>query len=280
METKSLENIAVKEIAAGANEAFSDYIIPMPVTEESLTYIIARDSVDLKMSAGVFDDGKLVALILTGMGERDGVKTAYNAMTGVIPSHRNRRLVYQMYDFMVPKLKAAGVKRGALEFIGGNEKAQKAYTRVGYKTARIFQKYTGALDVKTAAHGFTARELKTCDWDKMKSFWSRPPIWQDSQHAVENVRGKMAVVGVFDGEKLIGYTAFNPVTKRFAQYAVDKNYRRKGAATTLFKHVQDNYCKDIAVIFAQDTNAIENAFLKKIGLKEDKMLHEMTIEFK
>src|SRR5687768_6451246 len=121
MEIKSLENTPLAEIAACFNLAFSDYFVKFAATEEYLKNRWRANSVDYSLSFGAFENGKLVAFIIHGIDKLNGKKTAYNAGTGVIPEFRGQKLVAQLYDFALSRLKAAGILQSTLEVITQNQ---------------------------------------------------------------------------------------------------------------------------------------------------------------
>ena len=65
--------------------------------------------------------------------------TAFNSGTGVVPKYRGRRIVKQLYDFAIPELLKRGVEKCGLEVIKENEKAIKAYRRVGFEIIKILK---------------------------------------------------------------------------------------------------------------------------------------------
>ena len=64
MEFKTLANITTDELLSVFNYSFSDYVVPFHLTKEVLTSKIAAEKLDMNLSAGAFEDGKLVGFIL------------------------------------------------------------------------------------------------------------------------------------------------------------------------------------------------------------------------
>ncbi|MEO0725587.1 MAG: GNAT family N-acetyltransferase [Bacteroidota bacterium] len=141
MRIDNLENVTIADLAASFNTAFAGYFVPINFSVEGMEERIRRARIDLQQSVGVFEGEKLVAFMLTGVGEEGHKKLAYNAGTGVIPAFRGQRLVQRMYDWAEPKWRAAGFTDLTLEVIVENDKAIKAYQRVGFTVDRRLVAY-------------------------------------------------------------------------------------------------------------------------------------------
>ena len=76
---------------------------------------------------------ELILASITGIDNREGVPTAYNAGTGIIPAFRGQGIVGEMYEMLLPRLKAMGIRQSILEVICQNERAIKAYEKAGFQ---------------------------------------------------------------------------------------------------------------------------------------------------
>jgi len=88
MELKTLESINKISILNAFNESFSDYFIPFKLTKEQLISKMTSDKIDLSISVGAFENGKLNAFILHGFDNIKNQKVGYNGGTGVVPDKR------------------------------------------------------------------------------------------------------------------------------------------------------------------------------------------------
>lgn len=122
--------------------------------------------------------------------------------------------------------------------------------------------------------------MNAYDWQKLQSFWDLKPSWQNSIIAVEKLKNTNISIGIYDGEKLLGYTIFNPKIKRIHQLAVDKNYRRKGVGRQLLAHIATNYGKDVSAINVDNTSAETLKFFKDIGMDIYIKQYEMELKLK
>ena len=90
--------------------AFSDYEVEMRASREEFEQRLVRDGVQLEISAGAFDNGRMVGFYMNALGEWQGKQTAYDAGTGVIPDYRRQGIAEELFKFMVPHLKEASAK--------------------------------------------------------------------------------------------------------------------------------------------------------------------------
>ena len=153
MIVKNLEHIAFDTIIACFLLAFKNYFVEMPTDPGFYRKRWEYAKVDLKLSYGMFDNEKLVGFIINGVAKRNGVLTAYNTGTGVIPEFRQRNIIKQLYEYAIPKLKSNGIEKCLLEVITANTIAIKAYTTIGFKITRRLKCYMGSLNSsKTSAN--------------------------------------------------------------------------------------------------------------------------------
>lgn len=85
MEIRTLEGVNIKEIQDVFNHSFSDYFIPLKLTEEQFALKLLADKIDLSLSVGVFESCNLIAFILHGFDTVKNLRVLYNGGTGVVP---------------------------------------------------------------------------------------------------------------------------------------------------------------------------------------------------
>ena len=79
--------------------AFENYFVKMPTDTNYYKERWKASKVDLNLSYGMFDKGRLVGFIIHAVDKRAGVLTAYNAGTGVIPEYRGKRITSTIYNY-------------------------------------------------------------------------------------------------------------------------------------------------------------------------------------
>jgi ribosomal protein S18 acetylase RimI-like enzyme len=277
MEIATLENIEIDCIVEVLNQSFSNYIVPLQLNSKQLEFKISTENVKLDLSIGVFLSGKLIGFMLHGLNEIGGKLSAYNAATGVIPEYCGQGLAGQMYNFLLPKLKAIGVEQMLLEVIVGNNAGIRAYEKMDYKVNRILDCFRGEIAAVERASVAIIKELEDFEWDKFLSFWTIKPSWQNSVATLENSKDSCTIVGAYLDEELIGYMVYNPVSRKIHQIAVSSKHRRKGVATQLVNTMTALINPKELFIYNVDASSLETiAFFKSLGL----LSHVAQLEMK
>lgn len=265
MELRRLTKEDIPDLLSTINGAFADYIVPFQLNAEQLQFKMKTEDILPEYSTGVFESGKMIACIMHGLRETGGNLVAYNAGTGVLPEWRGKGLVSRMYDYLLPFLQGQKVAQIVLEVIETNRPAIRAYEKYGFTIQRKLLCFDGTLQTGTEAGIYTIKPLDHLDWEALRSFWDILPAWQNAAATMEHIQPK--ALGAFAGEQLVGYILFNPANKRLYQLAVAPEFRKKGVATQLLAHVQ----QELAQQKLQWNNIDETAeglriFLERQGL--------------
>lgn len=274
----TLENIKKEALLEVFNHSFSDYLIPLSITEEQLEKKIDAESIDLELSVGAFNEDKIVGFILHGYNLINNHKVLYNAGTGIIPAERGKQLTVKMYEYILPKLKSLHIRKIILEVITENKAALVNYERIGFKKVRKLNCYKGKLNSSGIETGYKIKKLDFYEWDKLISFRDSQPTWQNSNLAVEKLKQSNISIGIYQEESLLGYLIYNPASKRIQQFSIDKNYRKRGLGKSLFNFINSNYGNEVSVINVDDNDRGTNTFITSLGLKQTLNQYEMEIE--
>jgi ribosomal protein S18 acetylase RimI-like enzyme len=270
MVIQDLGGVSVLHLHQTFNKAFSDYVLPMHVTVQQLAENIERDGIDFRYSVGAFEDGQLVGFVLQSLGDWNGVKTAYNGGTGVVPAFRGKRITRQCYEYILPHLQAAGTQQCLLEVIATNQVAIRTYQAIGFEQNRVFTCYKAELqDIPFMAEnqlpGIHIKEISVPDWHQVKQFWEYIPSWQYSIPSIHRLIGKVSFLGAFDREQLVGYAAIIRNTNRIAQFAVAESHRGQGIGQGLMYQLAKNASGPLVVINVEESSVATNKFLKATG---------------
>lgn len=269
MEFKSLTNIEMDELLSVFNLSFSDYIVPFHLAKEVLAFKIVSEKIDLNISVGAFEGGKLMGFILQAEKEENGQKMVYNAGTGVVPEGRGQGLVRKMYDFIIPVLRGRGADILILEVIEGNQPAIRAYENLGFTVVRKLLCFNGNMNPIQANSGVTIKNLSDFQWEAFRSFWDIEPSWQGAVFVLEDMKEHCVILGAFKDEVMIGYAVYNPTAQKIYQMAVDKDHRRNGVGTKLFDAIsKETNNQPLSVNNVDDISVDTHQFLsERIGLK-------------
>lgn len=127
-----LKNISYAEIKECLNRSFSDYEIPVQLTEEQLRTYLAASGADKDLSYGAFFEGDMVGFILNSCCVYNGEESVFDVGTGVVPEHRGKRVFTRLFSFAQQELLKRGVKKYYLEVLQNNQNAIHAYKKQGF----------------------------------------------------------------------------------------------------------------------------------------------------
>lgn len=280
MEFKNLEFVDKEELLSVFNTSFSDYVVPFHLTLEQLELKIALEKIDMTLSVGVFESDKLQGFILQAWKEENRKHIIYNAGTGINPECRGKGLVRKMYDFILPVLKEKKADVLTLEVIEKNNPAIRAYENLGFKIARKLFCFNGIIELKEKNTEVSIEEMDNFQWEVFQSFWDIVPSWQNSSAILTDREKRYKTLGAYKNQQLVGYAVYNPVARKVSQIAVDKNYRRQGIGTELFRIIENlSDGQAVSVNNVDDRSENTSVFLEKgIGLKNWLSQFEMNKE--
>ncbi|HKE59843.1 MAG TPA: GNAT family N-acetyltransferase [Pyrinomonadaceae bacterium] len=221
--------------------AFSDYLVDMWTTAEQFAQRLTRDGVELELSAGAFVNDEMVGFYMNGIGSWQGVPTVYDAGTGVVPEHRRKGVAQELFNFLLPRLRTAGLNQYLLEVLSNNDPAVTLYRRLGFLESRrlaVFRSPEVLRPDKRAA-GVEIREIETPDWDLYQTFWDGYPSWQNSIAAINRLTGGRFIAGAFTANECVGYGVMVPATGSVLQLATARSHRRKGIGSMILRTLQE-----------------------------------------
>ncbi len=271
---KTLENTSIKNLVAVFNESFKNYFVKIVLTEEILSNKIISEDVDLSLSAGAFENGRLVGFILHAVRDVEGIKTAYNAGTGVVEECRGKSLTVQLYQYILPRLKASGVQKCVLEVISENIPAIKSYQKAGFKIIRDLECFKGTTQAKHKDE-VSFRNISGEEWASLRDHWDWQPTWQHSVETVQKLDSYQHL-GILLQSQVVGYCIFNPAG-RVVQFCVNKGFREQGLGKMLFSEVNRIVNTDLSVINVDGYHQGSVAFLEKIGLTKTLKQYAMEL---
>jgi GNAT superfamily N-acetyltransferase len=147
--------VSLDELADLFTRTYTDYVIPVHVDQDRLSWTISTQTIDLAASRIVRLGEEPVAFIF--MASR-GLSQRVAAM-GVLPEHRDHGVGRWMLTRALDAAKERGYRRILLEVIDGNDSALALYRKLGFQVTRRLAGYrretarpdqhliTGALEV-------------------------------------------------------------------------------------------------------------------------------------
>jgi GNAT superfamily N-acetyltransferase len=276
MEIRTLENTSLAQITTAFNEAFSHYFVPLQFTEEGMAAKIKGEGIQLQYSVGTFEGERLIGFIQHAFDVIDGVKTVYNAGTGVVPDYRGKGITTALYEYAVPLLKGEGICHHLLEVIDKNLSAKKIHEAAGFTLKRKLSVYRST-EPLAKARSVEIKRLTAVPQDKL--FVSVRPAWQNSSASIHRDLENHVIAGAYENNSLAGYIVFVPATGRVKQIAVQPAHRRKGIGGALLQHAFQNSKGDsLLVMHVEDGYEPAVRFLEALKFQPIIGLYEMTLQ--
>ena len=118
MEIKSLEKTDFDTLFRAFGRAFADYEVQL--NAEQLRAMLTRRGFDPALSFAAFDGAQIAAFTLNGIGNFNGVPTAYDTGTGTLKEYRGTGLATEIFRHSMPHLRRGGVGQYLLEGLQHN----------------------------------------------------------------------------------------------------------------------------------------------------------------
>lgn len=282
MEIRSLENIGFDTLFDGFSNAFSDYEIHFDKSE--VRSMLIRRGYMPRLSFAAFEDGKIIAFTLNGIGRYNGIPTAYDTGTGTVKDYRGHGLAGEIFKYSLPFLKEAGIRQYLLEVLQSNNKAITVYRRMRFETTREFDCFKQCIaDVSNPCAKGPRTDIRIIPVDtytvrQAQSFCDFHPSWQNSIESIERGEAALTRIGAFDKEELAGYCVFDRNTGDLTQIAVRNDCRRKGIASLLLNEAIKQMGADfVKVINIPSGNTTMEAFLKSRNISLMNRQFEMML---
>lgn len=280
----TLESTPFKIIHEAAANAFSDYVEEFELTTEELKHMIERRGCDLSLSFGAFDNEKLVGFTLNGIGEWNGIRTAYDTGTGVIKDYRKQGIATKIFNESLPVLSKNNIEQYLLEVIKTNTGAFDLYKKAGFKVVREFDYFSidkDKFEIKKNDDNLNAEIVKTekPDWEVYKTFWEFIPSWQNSIDSIKRKIEHFRILEAHINNELAGYGIIETQTGDIPLLAISEKFRRKGIGTKIFYELQShNVAKEIRVTNSAADYKPFKKFADNLGLPAGFGQYEMILK--
>lgn len=272
---QSLEHVSDQIITECFNLAFSDYELPMHLTEEILRLIFTKSCVDKKYSFGAFCQDELVGFIFNSCSVQNGEKVVFDAGTGVVPTHRGKRVFSDLFEYAWEKLKKAGYQRYYLEVLQENTKAISAYQKKGFQETREFSVLRSPTDLLNLSSEKVER-ASFSDFLKLditKCYCPKPCYEHSMEILTANPQLYQAMYLEQD-DKVSAFCVFTPNNGNL----VHVGYRGKEDLKTVLEHLMSNFA-GFTVKNIDRKEAELLSLLADLGFEELTRQFEMEKEF-
>ena len=273
MDIRTINKEDFKQLHSAFCRAFSNNAVVFnPTLEEFDQRVHQKIQVDYALSASAFDGDEMIGFILHTSNLYQGLPTAFNGGTGVIPGFRNQRTGLDLYEFLLPKIASASLARILLEVIETNENAINLYRSIGFSFKRRFLCYKMVGEIK--GKSTWSVQKGTVD-DMNEDFAEFEPSFVDSRGQL--LTSKENVLKVEKDNKTIGYLVFQPSIGRISQIAVDRNHRRESVGSSLLFAASQASKKPLTIMNIPDDEFGMQKFLNTNGFENQINQFEMEL---
>lgn len=253
--------------------AFSNYNVEInPSLEEFDFRIHQKLNVDYDLSGATFDGGEMIGFILHTSNIYEGIPTAFNGGTGVIPGFRNQKTGEDLYEFLLPKIISKSVARILLEVIETNERAIRLYEKIGFTFRRRFLCYKMINQPKLSKIDLTIQGSLS---DINEDFADFEPSFVDSEKQL--LLGSEQVLTVQKEGQLAGYLVFQPKLGRISQIATSRLFRNENLGRTLIDGALRRSQKPLTVMNVPEDEVSFQMFLERCGFENQINQFEMEL---
>ncbi len=263
--------------------SFEDYPVPLHmVKSDFVKKFIEKLNLNFRLSAGAFENNKLVGFIFTSLGNYNNLSTAYNGGTGVIPEYRGQGLTYKMHEFLLPRLRYNHIKQCILEVLVVNAGATYIYKKIGYNITRNFRCFK--LDPLTFSSGHKNKNIDIQvidkpDWETFTPWLSVAPSYLDTIEMInQNLKNEHIAQASIKG-KCVGFIIFQPALGRISLLGVDPGHRMKGVGSALLRNCyHESKNKQLTLINVEKkANDVVNFFTNR-GFENQLDQYEMQLK--
>jgi ribosomal protein S18 acetylase RimI-like enzyme len=240
IEISNLSAVSPDELFTAFSEAFAGYEITLD--QEEHQKMLNRRGFDASLSFGAFDNGRLVSFTCNGIGNFNGLATAYDTGTGTLKEYRGQGLASGVFEESIPFLVEAGIRQYLLEVLQHNESAVSVYRKMGFEVSREFNYFVAVNDAlhlkdKPLSGDYILKSITLDELGDVSGMWDFSPSWQNSFEAIGRKPEDFRLTGVFCNHALAGYGIIEPSSGDITQLAVSLEHRRKGLGTAILHNL-------------------------------------------
>lgn len=214
---KNLENIPLNAIATCLNLAFSDYQVPLNLTDEQWEKVFKNNAADLKNSFGAFYEGMLVGAIINSCNMYNGYKAVFDVATGVIPAHRKKGVFTNLFAYALDILKQEDIERYYLEVLQGNDKAIKAYQKQGFMIEREMLLFRSSASSATFDTNLMISSLRDLAIKRLERCIKVKPSYEHCLHILKTNIDGYAIAYMHDHDEIDAYCIYDIMNGRIMQ---------------------------------------------------------------
>ncbi|TYC63299.1 GNAT family N-acetyltransferase [Rhodobacterales bacterium] len=275
-------DISADRLRAAMNSAFSDYVVPLHLSDASFRDFQVQRGFSAAHSHVALADGEIAAFWFSGEPRANYGNRAYTLSVGTVPSYRRKGLAGRLLKATRDSLGRAGASGMQLEVISTNTGAVETYARFGFEHARRLRvcSVPRATSPPDMAANLTLHSIGLTDLpEETTDFFDTDPTPQNSRAALAALAPDIRLVSLRSDNELYGWAA-SYKDGAIAQIGVRKDARRQGLGRILLEAVAERVgLENLTFVNVDESAASLNGFLDRMGAKTLLMQSEMRLSF-
>ena len=251
----------------------SNFVKFQPTKEEFRRRIQDKIRIQPEISAGSFDGSEMVGFILHTSNIYQGIPTAYNGGTGVLPGFRNQKVAEDLYAHLIPKIQSQFLARVLLEVVEVNEYAIKLYEKIGFSFKRRMFCFKQTEKISNPRENVLIEDGNISQANF--TFNDFQPSFIDNESHLKEGNEKVILCKV--DEELAGFAVYQPLSGRISQLAVSRKHRGLTIGKSLIYSVQNNCKKHLTIMNIPEDQENFHRFLLRCGFENEVNQFEMEL---
>jgi len=280
MDFVTADRIDPEALLEGANDAFSDYVIPTPVMPMAAWQEMLRQrGFAPGLSWLAVEDGAVEAYWLVGTADAARPGASYGISVGTRPRARRQGLSSALWTRAFKRLRDGGYRTHVLEVIEINTRAVPLYEGLGFHAARRLECIKGTAPAPREIGGISFQDVPIDEAERVgQTLREWEPTWQNATPAVHNLAESMVATIATENENPVAFGYFHKPYGQVVQIAVAPSHRQRGIASTLVSHWARQTERDIlSTLNIPDTDESSRGFFRTLGWENHVNQFEMAI---
>jgi len=285
MEIRDLTGVSFETIYQTFLEAFKDYAVNVNYMDvKKLENRAIKNGFDPLLSAGAFDNDRLVGFTLVGVDRQYARPSAFDIMTGIIGEYRGRGLAGKMFEQIKKALKKTEIDQFYLEVLKENDAAVKAYMKEGFSVAREFNCYAlkknDFVPLLKLHIPLSFKEIDRSLVVGFETFADWQPSWENSFSSIQRVPDDLILIAATFSIKKVGLLVYYPALNWIMNLLVDPVYRNMGVGSSLVEKLLNKLngqTQEIRYLNIPENDYALNNFLQNSGFTLFTKQYEMML---